>query len=260
MSSGGHHVSGRGQLLLRGAFARLSWGKLAGGIGIWIHGVAASILMYDVTDSALMVSLVSVVQFLPLAMFTPTSGAFADRGFERAQMLAGRLGCTVGSGAIEAVIFVFDQLVTGLVVTALLSSTLLVGIGLVVGEPTQQSVVPQLVAPRHLSTAMAMNTLPMTAARVIGPVVAALIVTRWGVDWAFAVAAVMHGSCDAWQLRAGSADGARLTSAPSQIARRYGAGRHTIHCGEASAAVWTPRCSNGRIGCGAGPGTRARSG
>lgn len=209
------------RLVSVGQFARLFWGKLAGSTAIWIHGIAASIALYEATGSAFVVSLVSVVQFLPLVFLTPSSGAYADRGFEWAQMVSGRVFCAAGSG-ISATWFLVRGEPRGEALTlVVLSSTLLVGVGLVIGEPAAQSVITLLVEPNELHTAMAMNTLPMTIARVVGPIAAAVLVAGWGVGTAFVVAACLNALFVAMLLmvviparprRSASAEGSALTA------------------------------------------------
>ena len=76
-------VRGSYQLMFDPLFGPLFWGKLVSSSGIWIHNIVAAIVAYDLTGSALVVGLVSVVQFAPQLLFAPLSGKMADRGNPR---------------------------------------------------------------------------------------------------------------------------------------------------------------------------------
>ncbi|MGV0801005.1 MFS transporter, partial [Mycolicibacterium elephantis] len=73
-----------------------------------------------------------------------------------------------------------------------LIGTLLVGFGFVVGGPAMQSIVPNLIRDGELSTAMALNSIPMTLGRILGPATGAYLAAHFGSGAAFAVSAVLH--------------------------------------------------------------------
>ena len=52
-----------------------------------------------------------------------------------------------------------------------------------------QAIVPALIRPGELPTAMALNSVPMTIGRMVGPVVGAVVATQFGAAAAFAVSA-----------------------------------------------------------------------
>ncbi|MGV0719686.1 MFS transporter [Mycolicibacterium elephantis] len=179
-------------LMFDPVFGALFWGKMFSVVAVWTHGIVAAIVMFEATHSALMVGLVGVVQFGPQLIFSPTSGKWADTGDPARQILLGRVLCVAGSG-FTAVWLIVDPDQQGMAVAGpVLIGTLLVGFGFVVGGPAMQSIVPNLIRDGELSTAMALNSIPMTLGRILGPATGAYLAAHFGSGAAFAVSAVLH--------------------------------------------------------------------
>jgi len=173
-------------------FGSLFWGKFIGVAGNWAHNVAAAIVVFDSTGSATAVSIATAAQYLPQVLLSPWTGAWADRGNEVFQMVLGRVLCALGS-AILAVYFLFDRHDSGHVVTVIaLAASLITGVGFAVGGPSQHAVVTDLARPEELATAITMNSLPMTTARIFGPVIAAVTLTQWGAAVTFGLSAAAN--------------------------------------------------------------------
>lgn len=177
-------------LVLDRRFGAVFWGKLLTASGVWVHSITAAIVVYQLTGSALSVGLVSVAQFAPQLLLTPLSGSLADRGNPVAQILLGRLVCLIGSGALAIWFWSVGTEDAGAAAVTICS--FVVGLGFVLGGPAMQSVVPSLVRQDELETAMALNTLPMTVARIAGPAFGAYIAAHHSPAIAFGIAAVTH--------------------------------------------------------------------
>jgi MFS family permease len=173
-------------------FGALFWGKMFAVVAVWTHGIVAAIVMYDATRSALMVGLVGVVQFGPQLILSPTSGKWADTGNPARQILLGRALCVIGSG-LAAVWFFVDPDLSGVhAAIPVLVGSMLVGFGFVVGGPAMQSIVPNLIREGELSTAMALNSMPMTIGRIAGPASGAYLAAHLGSAFGFAASAGLH--------------------------------------------------------------------
>jgi MFS family permease len=179
-------------LMFDPVFGALFWGKNFAVVAVWTHSIAAAIVMYDATRSALMVGLVGIVQFGPQLILSPTSGKWADTGNPVRQILFGRIVCVIGSGFVAVWLFLDSDLKGMAAAIPILIGSLLVGLGFVVGGPAMQSIVPNLIRDGELSTAMALNSMPMTVGRIVGPASGAYLAAHLGSAAAFAVSAVLH--------------------------------------------------------------------
>lgn len=180
------------RLMFDPVFGALFWGKMISVVAVWTHGIVAAIVMYDATRSALMVGLVGVVQFAPQLILSPTSGKWADTGNPARQILLGRVLCVAGSGFTAAWLFVEPSQQGMSAAAPVLLGTLLVGFGFVVGGPAMQSIVPDLIRDGELSTAMALNSIPMTIGRIVGPASGAYLAAHLGAAAGFGVSAALH--------------------------------------------------------------------
>lgn len=179
-------------LIFDPVFGALFWGKIFSVVAVWTHGIVAAIVMFDATHSALMVGLVGVVQFAPQLILSPTSGKWADTGNPARQILLGRVLCVAGSGFTAVWLLAEPAQHDISSAVPVLLGTLLVGFGFVVGGPAMQSIVPNLIRDGELSTAMALNSFPMTIGRIVGPAAGAYIAAHTGAGAAFAVSAGLH--------------------------------------------------------------------
>ncbi|MGK2869745.1 MAG: MFS transporter [Mycobacterium sp.] len=179
-------------LMFDPVFGALFWGKMLSVVAVWTHSIIAAVVMYEATGSALMVGLVGVVQFGPQLILSPISGKWADTGNAGRQILLGRVLCMAGSGAV-AIWLAAEPGLQGFsaALPVLLGSTL-VGFGFVVGGPAMQSIVPDLIREGELSTAMALNSIPMTIGRILGPAAGAYLAAHFGAAAGFAVSAGLH--------------------------------------------------------------------
>ncbi|MBX7448763.1 MFS transporter [Mycolicibacterium sp. 3033] len=179
-------------LMFDRVFGALFWGKMFSVVAVWTHGIVAAIVVYDATRSALMVGMVGVAQFGPQLLLTPTSGKWADTGRPIRQILLGRVFCAAGSGAAAAWLFTASSTQGTAAAVAVLLGSLLVGFGFAIGGPAMQSIVPSLIRDGELSTAMALNSMPMTVGRILGPAAGAYLAAHLGPASAFAASAGLH--------------------------------------------------------------------
>ncbi len=179
------------RLLVDPVFGPFFLGKLLSTAGIWIHNIVAAILAYELSGSAFVVGLVSVLQFGPQLIFAPLSGAIADRGDRRRQVVLGRLIAAAGSGGLALWLALVG--VDGLPgAWPVLAAALVVGIGFVVGGPAMNALIPSLVRKEELATAVALNSVPFTLARAGGPATGALVAASFGAATAFGIAAATN--------------------------------------------------------------------
>lgn len=176
------------KLLLDPVVGMFFLGRLSSIIGIWVHNVAAAILVFELTRSAAFVGAVSVAQFAPQLLLAPWTGARADSGNRRLQLICGRVLAAAASMGLAG--WIWTHGVEGTAgAWAVIFAALFVGIGFAVGGPAMHALIPTMVRPNELSSAIALNSLPMTIARAGGPAAGALLSTLGGSALAFVVVA-----------------------------------------------------------------------
>jgi MFS family permease len=166
-------------------------GKLLANTGIWIQNIASASLIFQITRSAFLVGVVSLAQFTPQLVFAPLSGARADRGDPRRQLLLGRLFCFVGSAIVAAWVWLAPDL-RAVPAWVVMASALVVGVGFTIGGPAMQAMLPSLVREGEVGQAVALDNLTFSVGRAAGPAVGGLVAATAGYDVAFVLASGAH--------------------------------------------------------------------
>ncbi|RZS57179.1 MFS transporter [Sphaerotilus mobilis] len=162
----------------------LAW--LAANLTMWMNDVAAAWLMTQLTDSAVMVALVSAASTLPVFLLGLPSGALADIVDRRRWFAATQLWV-----ASVAVLLAILSMADGLDAHLLLALTFANGIGLAMRWPVFAAIVPEIVPRDRLSPALALQALAMNISRVIGPVFAGALLAASGSTSVFVLNALL---------------------------------------------------------------------
>lgn len=162
----------------------LAW--LAANMTMWMNDVAAAWLMTQLTDSVVMVALVSAASTLPVFLLGLPSGALADIVDRRRWFASTQLWV-----ASVAVLLALLSLSGGLSAPLLLALTFVNGIGLAMRWPVFAAIVPDIVSRERLSGALALQALAMNLSRVFGPVVAGALLAAAGSAAVFVVNALL---------------------------------------------------------------------
>lgn len=181
----------RSELLFRSPVGVLVGGKIFSTIGVWITNIAGAIVVYELTGSATMVGIVSVVQFLPQVLLSPLTGARADRSDRRRQVALGIAVTSLGAAlpASWGVMYGFSEPSDAIVIIAAAG---LVGVGFSLSNPATQALIPSLVRKSEFSNAVALSSLPMVVARAAGPAIGAVLVTSVGIVVTFTITLMLH--------------------------------------------------------------------
>lgn len=152
-------------------------GAIVSNVGTWMGRVAQDwVVLTELTDhSASALGIVTGLQFLPMLVLAPWTGAVVDRYPKRVLLyvtqaalglaaLAG--GVLVVTGAAALWHFYLLALVTG-IATAF-------------DNPTRQTFVSEMVPRERLSNAVALNSASFNLGRLIGPAVAGLVIAGIG--------------------------------------------------------------------------------
>lgn len=164
------------------AFRWLWLAALFSNIGTWMHEVAASWLMTELSSSHLMVALVQAATMGPVFLLGLPAGALADIIDRRRLLMFAQIWNLLTAGVLAAL--TFAELVTP---GMLLSLVGLLAIGSALHIPAFQAIVPDLVPRAMLKPAVTLNGVSINLARAIGPALAGLIISTIGIWAAFAI-------------------------------------------------------------------------
>jgi MFS family permease len=162
-------------------------GQVVSVSGAWMQRVAQSWLVLEITGSGAMVGAITAVQFLPILLLAPRGGLVADRMDKRkllyvtqslASLIALTLGVLVLAGVVELWMVFALALALGLVGS--------------VDNPTRHSFVMEMVGRSRLANAVALNSVLVNSARVVGPAIGGLLIVTVGIGWCFLINAVSY--------------------------------------------------------------------
>lgn len=170
-------------------FALIWSAALVSNIGSWLQTIAVGVLVTELTGQARWTGLVAAAAFVPIGVLSPVGGAIADR-VDRRRLL---LGTTVGETvfAVLLAVLVGTGHATPFGVTALVFGG---GCMTALGFPAYQAILPDLVDRDDLLGASSLSMAQFNLGRVVGPVVAGVVLVVGSFTWAFALNAVSYGA------------------------------------------------------------------
>jgi MFS family permease len=145
-------------------------------IGTWMTQVASSWLVYRLTNSALLLGLVSFSGQLPALLLTPFAGVWVDRWDRRTVLKVTQVLAMLESFALALLVF------SGHVnIWYILGLTMFQGVVNAFDIPARQTFVVEMLEDRaDLPNAIALNSSMMNGARLIGPSIAGAVIAVGG--------------------------------------------------------------------------------
>ena len=165
------------------------FGQLVSVAGTWMQTVAQSFVVLDLTHSGTQLGLTSAARFLPMFLFGPIGGVFADRMDRKrvlyvtqtlSGLLAGVFAVTVGTHSIRLWIVYLLALALGFVN--------------VFDNPARQSFISEMVSAEDLPNAVTLNSVAMNMARVFGAALGGVIAAAIGLALCFTFNALSFGA------------------------------------------------------------------
>lgn len=168
------------------AFRRLWVTTLLSSTARWADIVVVGWLTLELTDSALMVGIVTACKMAGY-LLAPLMGVAADR-LDRRKLL---ILASVVSGLISVAMLVL--LATGwLTVGYLMGLSLISGLTWALDNPTRQAFIPDLVEPEDLTNAIAMNSVATELTVIVGPAFGGLLIPIFGISGAYWLIAMIY--------------------------------------------------------------------
>jgi MFS family permease len=171
---------------------RLLWiGMLPSNIAWTMSTVATGYAAFILTGSATVLGLVSVAMGVPMLLFSLVGGVVADRLPRRTVLIATQSAFGLATAAVT-VLALSEQLA----VWHLVGFTFVQGAAVSFNMPSRQAYIAELVGPRLLRSAVALNNAGLNFCRIAGPAIAGamLAVPAIGVGGVFLSMTVMYAA------------------------------------------------------------------
>ncbi len=146
-------------------------------------------LALELTNNAFLVGLVAAAGSLPVLLFSMHAGVLADR-YQRLRLV------TICQAllAIEATLLFWFTWSGNISIGWLLVLATFQGVISSAEIPARQSLIVELVGREDLPRAIALQSSGFNLARIVGPAIAALVIAKLGIAWAFGVNALSYGA------------------------------------------------------------------
>lgn len=162
-------------------------GQIVSLTGTWMQSVAQNWLVWSLSGSSFYLGLVSAASSLPMLLFTLPGGILADKYFKRRILIA-----TQGLSIVPALllgIFIDVKIITLLHVAIF---AFMLGTINAFDVPARQSFLIEMVGKESLTGAIALNSAIFNGARLIGPVIAGLILSLFNISTCFYINAISY--------------------------------------------------------------------
>lgn len=163
-------------------FRRYWLGMCVSTIGTWMQNIAQPWLAYKLTDSPLLISLVSALQYLPMLFFALFAGVFVDRASKKKILLF-----TQSASLVIMLALAFLVSTGAIRYWHLLIAATALGCVNTLDMPARQAFLSELVEKNELMDAIALNAAAFNMARTVGPAIAGMVMDIWGVAMCFYV-------------------------------------------------------------------------
>jgi len=158
-------------------FRRIWFGSFASNIGTWIQNVVLPVYIYGRTGRASFVAVVIFAQLGPILLLSIPGGVIADRVNRKKFLVSMQILQLLCS--LLLAFFAANDVAIWLIFAAQLG----VGIGNALQIPGWSSMLTTLVPPKDLPGAISLNSTVINGARVIGPIIVAVL-AQWNVTTA----------------------------------------------------------------------------
>jgi MFS family permease len=164
-------------------FRLFFFGQSISVIGTWMTKLATSWLVYRLTQSALLLGVVSFSGQIISFVLAPFAGVCVER-LNRRRLLV----WTQAAAAIQSLALAALTLAHVINLWEIIALTALQGLINALDVPARQSFVVQMIDDRtDLSNAIAINSSMANGARLIGPAIAGLVIGAFGEGWCFLI-------------------------------------------------------------------------
>ena len=155
----------------------------------WLETIAVGVVVYQRTESAFAVAMMTMLRLLPMGLFGAFLGAVSERVDRRLTLTivlllmaitSTSLGLLAWAGSLEIWHFALAAFVNGC--------------GWATDNPVRRFMMGEVVGREHMGTAMSLDVGASNASRMVGPTIGGFLLAFVGIDGVFALSVVMYGT------------------------------------------------------------------
>ncbi|GEP54190.1 MFS transporter [Reyranella soli] len=161
----------------------------------WLETVVMGVVVYQQTDSAFIVAMITMLRLLPMGLFGAFLGALAER-FDRRLTLAAMVSLLALTSTL---LFLVAWLGT-LEVWHFATASFVNGCGWATDNPLRRTIMGEVMGRDRMATAMALDVGANHASRMIGPTVGGLLLASVGIAGAFVLSVALYATAVAATL------------------------------------------------------------
>ena len=162
----------------------------------WLEMLAYGLFAYQLTGSAFVVAMISMLRLLPMGLFGAFLGVAADR-FERRTALI----VTVSVSAATMAALLVLELLGAIRVWHLAAASFINGICWAADNPVRRVMIGDVAGRERMGSAMSLDVATNNASRVLGPVLSGVLLSQFGIGAVFWLAVALYGASLAQALR-----------------------------------------------------------
>jgi MFS family permease len=156
-------------------------------LGSWMQTVAQGWVVYEITNSKLLLGLLGFVGSLPTTLFSLFGGVVADRIEKRRLVITTQALFAINAFVLAVLILTGRVQFWHIALIAALN-----GFVNAVDAPARQAMVMDLVGAQFVTVGVAMNSAAFNTARILGPALAGKLIEMVNAGWCFLINAVSY--------------------------------------------------------------------
>jgi MFS family permease len=153
----------------------------------WVETVAVGVFVYQHTESAFLVAMMTMLRLLPMGLFGVFLGAIAERTERRTTLILVTAGTLLTSLILATLAHLHLLEVWHLAVASFIN-----GIGWATDNPVRRVMIGEAVGSPQMSKAMSLDVGANNASRMIGPTIGGLLLASTGIAGVFTLSVVLY--------------------------------------------------------------------
>ena len=153
----------------------------------WVETVAVGVFVYQHTESAFLVAMMTMLRLLPMGLFGVFLGAIAERTERRTTLILVTAGTLLTSLILATLAHLHMLEVWHLAVASFIN-----GVGWATDNPVRRVMIGEAVGSPQMSKAMSLDVGANNASRMIGPTIGGLLLASTGIAGVFTLSVVLY--------------------------------------------------------------------